>query len=335
MDSSNADEILACYLAESDEPAAERLLHTLITEVAAPFVRIVVASNLRGRYQEETDDAVQDVLLQLTSHLRRMHEGHVEANRGEETPIRNFRAYIAAAARRAAGLVLRRTNPERYRLRNRIRYSLKSSVRFTLTEDEQGRRMAGLALFQAGSAPAANTVPKDRLTDVPVPKGASSMNLSDLIELVLLPIGAPVFLDDLTDYIHTALGGFARQEGAEAVAGLASPNLSEQMELRGWLTHLWTEILELPRNQRVALLLNLRDHIGDSALRFLPATGIASIRQIAAAIGMPPEALAAIWRQLPLNDRQVAETLSLTRQQIVNLRKSARDRLIRRMGVHP
>jgi hypothetical protein len=81
--------------------------------------------------------------------------------------------------------------------------------------------------------------------------------------------------------------------------------------------------------------LNLRDHIGDSALRFLPAMGIASIRQIAAAIGMPPEALAAIWRQLPLNDRQVAETLSLTRQQIVNLRKSARDRLIRRMGVHP
>lgn len=330
MESSNADEILACYLAESDESAAERLLHTLIAEVAAPLVRIVVASNLCGPHREETDDAAQEVLLELTSHLRRLRDGHVEAIGGEEPLIRNFRAYISAAARRAAGFVLRRANPERYRLRNRIRYSLKTSARLTLTEDQQGRRMAGLAPFRPNSAPVATN---EQLGEVPVPPGASSMNLARLIELVLMPVGAPVFLDDLTEYIGTALGGFPRNESFEAVANVASSNLSEQMERRAWLAHLWTEILELPRNQRVALLLNLRDHIGDSALRFLPAIGIASIRQIASTLEMPAEALAAMWKQLPADDRQIAEILSLTRQQIVNLRKSARDRLIRRMGV--
>jgi hypothetical protein len=83
----------------------------------------------------------------------------------------------------------------------------------------------------------------------------------------------------------------------------------------------------------VALLLNLRDQIGDSALRLLPSSGIATIRQIAGALEMQPEALAGLWRQLPIDDLQIAGMLSLTRQQIVNLRKSARDRLVRRMGV--
>src|SRR4051812_47638263 len=137
----NADEILASYLAESDEDAARRLLHTLIVDIAAPYVRIVIAANLRGPRQSETSDATQDVLLDLTSHLRRVRTGQ-DAN--PDPSIRNFRAYAAAAARRAANLILRRGNPERYRLRNRIRYSLKTNPKFTLTEDDLGRRIAGL-----------------------------------------------------------------------------------------------------------------------------------------------------------------------------------------------
>ncbi len=42
MDSSNADDLLTVYLAETNEPAAERILHTLISEIAAPYVLTVV-----------------------------------------------------------------------------------------------------------------------------------------------------------------------------------------------------------------------------------------------------------------------------------------------------
>ena len=364
MESSNADEILAAYLAESSEHEAAKHLHTLIAEIAAPYVRMVVAANLRGPQQAETNDAAQEVLLELTAHLRRLHEaqlGHVReaqlghvpdaqsghvpdaqlgrprdaqsaaADRSPEPPIRNFRAYVASAARRAAGFVLRRSNPERYRLRNRARYSLKTGSRFTLTEDEQGRRIAGLARFPH-SVTAGAPATSDQLKEIPVPPGAAGMDLPALIERILEPLGRPAFLDDLADYIGAALGGFARQEDFEAAAHVASSNLSDQMQQRAWLAHLWTEIVELPRNQRAALLLNLRDHLGDSALRLFPSMGIATIRQIAVALEMPPEALAALWRQLPIEDRQIAEMLSLTRQQIANLRKSARDRLMRRMG---
>ena len=327
MDSSNADEILASYLAERDEAAAGLLLHTLIVEVAAPYIRIVVASNLRGPWQSETSDAAQEVLLHLTSHLRRLREGLSEATAPGDPSIRNFRAYVAAAARRAAGFTLRRSNPERYRLRSRIRYSLKSNPAFVLKEDELGRRVA--ALQRTAARPIATDA---ELQAIPIPQGASGMPLPKLVELVLISANAPVLLDYLTEYIGDATGGFARQEQFEAAAAIPASNLSDQMDQRAWLAHLWTEIVELPRNQRVALLLNLRDHIGDSALRLLPAFGIATIRQIAAALEMEAQAVAALWRRLPIDDLEIAAMLSLTRQQIANLRKSARDRLVRRMG---
>jgi hypothetical protein len=323
MEASNADDLLAIYLAETNEPAAERVLHTLISEIAAPYVLMVVSANLRGPHQGDSADAAQEVLLDLTSRLRRLRTA-------DEPAIRNLRAYIASAARRAAGFVLRRANPERYRLRNRIRYSLKAGDKFTLAEDELGRRIAGLTRFPATAAVAS----EDRLQSLPVPAGATAMPLAALIETVLAALNAPVLLDHLTDYIGAALGGFARQEEFEAAIAIPASNLADQMDQRAWLAHLWTEIVELPRNQRMALLLNLRDHLGDSALRFLPAMGIASIRQISAALEMPPEALAALWRQLPIDDLQIAGLLSLTRQQVVNLRKSARDRLLRRMGTY-
>jgi hypothetical protein len=327
MESSNADDLLAIYLAETNEPAAERILHTLISEIAAPYVLMVVSANLRGPHQRESADATQEVLLDLTSRLRRLREGQTEHHTGDEPAIRHLRAYMASAARRAAGFVLRRANPEHYRLRNRIRYSLAVSDKFTLSDDELGRRLAGLRRI-----PAADVATEDRLLSVPVPAGAAAMPLPVLIDAVLTALNAPVLLDNLTDYIASAAGGLARQEEFKAAAAIPVSNLADQMNQRAWLAHLWTEIVELPRNQRMALLLNLRDHLGDSALRFLPAMGIASIRQIAVALEMPPESLAALWRQLPIDDLHIAGLLSLTRQQVVNLRKSARDRLLRRMG---
>ncbi len=318
MDAINPDEILASYLAEPDDRAAEILLRTLLVDFCAPYVRMIVTASLRGPRQAESGDAAQDVLLDLTCRLRQLRE-HTEP--GGEPPIRNLRAYIASVARRGAGLVLRRSNPDRSRLINRLRYCLKSNPALRLVEDAQGRWLAEPAT--GGS----------RLADIPVPSGAASMPLPDLIGRILAFAAPPVLLTDLTDYIGSALGGFAREESFEAAVTVEASNLAVQMEQRAWLAHLWNEIVELPVNQRVALLLNLRDHIGDSALRVLPTLGIASIRQVAAALEMQPEKLAGLWLQLPVDDLQIAAMLSLTRQQVANLRKSARDRLIRRMGI--
>jgi hypothetical protein len=95
---------------------------------------------------------------------------------------------------------------------------------------------------------------------------------------------------------------------------------------------LWSEILELPVRQRVALLLNLRDVTGDGVLWALPVTGIASLREIAAALDIAPLDMAAMWKGLPLDDQTIAARLGCTRQQVINLRMAARRRLTNRLG---
>ncbi len=271
MESSNADDLLAVYLAETNEPAAERILHTLISEIAAPYVLMVVSSNLRGPHQRESADAAQDVLLDLTSRLRRLREGQTEHHTPGDPGIRNLRAYMASAARRAAGFVLRRANPERYRLRNRIRYSLKTGKKFTLTDDELGRRIASLSRFSGAATVSAEDGPA-------IPAGARRRcrHAARRINRYCADRAERARPARSTDRLYWHGDRRLRPAGrVEAAAAIPVSNLADQMDQRAWLAHLWTEIIELPRNQRMALLLNLRDHLGDSALRFLPAMGIA------------------------------------------------------------
>jgi hypothetical protein len=81
----------------------------------------------------------------------------------------------------------------------------------------------------------------------------------------------------------------------------------------------------------VALLLNLREADGRGCLALFPGTGVASLRQIADALEFPAERFAELWPRLPLDDATIAGLLELTRQQVINLRKSARERLARRL----
>jgi hypothetical protein len=81
----------------------------------------------------------------------------------------------------------------------------------------------------------------------------------------------------------------------------------------------------------VALLLGLRDEHGSAIVSLLILLRIATFDELAAAVELSPEALTAIWDQLPLADMVIAGRLGLTRQQVINLRKSARERLGRRL----
>jgi hypothetical protein len=103
------------------------------------------------------------------------------------------------------------------------------------------------------------------------------------------------------------------------------------VEKRVFLQRLWDEALQLPRQQRVALLLNMRDAEGRGCISLFPALGIATLRQLAEALEMSAERLAEMWKETPLEDAKIAELLRLTRQQVINARKSARERLARRL----
>ena len=53
--------------------------------------------------------------------------------------------------------------------------------------------------------------------------------------------------------------------------------------------------------------------------------------EIAAALEIPERDLARLWPDLPLDDLWIAARMGITRQQVINLRKSGRARLARRL----
>jgi hypothetical protein len=60
-------------------------------------------------------------------------------------------------------------------------------------------------------------------------------------------------------------------------------------------------------------------------------TGVAGQAEIAAAIGVSPERLGELWPRLPVDDEWIAGELQVSRRQVINFRKCARERLARRM----
>ncbi|HEY6136252.1 MAG TPA: hypothetical protein VI670_00640 [Thermoanaerobaculia bacterium] len=111
----------------------------------------------------------------------------------------------------------------------------------------------------------------------------------------------------------------------------SAPTPLVRLEQRADVRQLWGEIQLLRPPQRAALLLNLRGDDGRNMVGLFVLIGVAAIDEIAEALAMPVDELASLWNDLPLDDLSIAARLGLTRQQVINLRRSARDRLLRRM----
>jgi len=63
----------------------------------------------------------------------------------------------------------------------------------------------------------------------------------------------------------------------------------------------------------------------------LPTMRAATIRDIADALGFGHTEFAGLLGELPWDDKQIAEHLEITRQQVINLRQSARQMLRRKL----
>jgi RNA polymerase sigma factor (sigma-70 family) len=296
-------------------------LESTVFETAEPLIRRVVRWRIGSNASlQDQEDVAGDVLLELLARL-----DSVRMNQSE--PIADFQAYAAVAANHGCDRYLRRRYPQRHRLTTRIRYLLDTSADYAVWESETGSLACGFAKRRGEPV---KTVETGWARQVPLPPRATE---ASAVAAALGHAAGPLRLSDLVDAVALLLN--VRDEvvaGDRATIASPSEDLDLRLDQRRMLERLWSEIQTLPRAQRVALLLNLRDEQGGCALTSLPATGVASIREIARMIEMRAEDLAQIWRALPLSDLQIAERLGITRQQVINLRKAARQRLTRRMS---
>jgi hypothetical protein len=334
MGTTRADELLHQYAECPDPDRAEGLLESLVVDHAQPGIRRIVRYKLAFQGQSEAqdvEDVSSEVLVELIGRLRAMKDG------SRADSIGAFSGYTAVAAYHACNEYLRRKYPNRHRLKTRLRYLLGAEERFAIWEDESCEWLCGFASWQVnGRAPASPDRLQhwqDELADVP--RGRSTQHPADLLAAIFQRLEGPVPFDELVSMVAHVWGVDDPPPASETAAHNLEAEVTDpvsRIDLRRWMGELWAQICELPAAQRAALLLNLRSGSDGAAVALLPLTGVAGIREIANVLELPCDEFAALWNQLPLDDLAIAERLGVTRQRVINLRKSARERLTRRMG---
>ncbi|MES2393328.1 MAG: hypothetical protein V4555_16920 [Acidobacteriota bacterium] len=240
--------------------------------------------------------------------------------------IQDFDAFVAVLARRACSAWSRRQHPSFHRLRAGLRYLLLADKRFALWQNAQQEWVCGWARWKSGSIEArlldtdvAATVPSD---------GPQAAVLGRIFERV----GHPLFFNELAKFCASFWAVDDRPQPIESAEVLAGPDgeMEASVDRAARLKLVWDQIRELPLRQRVALLLNMHGPDGECGTSLLVLTGTASPREVASVLDMPAEEFAELWLRLPLSDLEIAERLKISRQQVINLRKCARERLRRR-----
>jgi DNA-directed RNA polymerase specialized sigma24 family protein len=334
------------------ETESDATLTRVLTEHAEPVIRGIIKAKFHvsraetdSRQSQDTQDIYNEVLVQVLAGLR-----DCKAD-PENKAITDFRSYVAVVTYHVCYEHLRQKYPQRRRLKNSLRYLLTNQADFALWKSEREEWLCGLAEWRGRKEERAGAGQLQQLRDDPQAleglelggRNIVGSNLASLLKVIFMWLEKPVELDDLVNTVADLQGikdPTAPAETGEEVFGVGTHeqladahagSVASEVEQRFYLRRLWAEICQLPLRQRTALLLNLKDARGSSSIELFLLLGIASIPQIAATVEIPLENFASLWKELPLDDTSIAALLGLTRQQVINLRKAARDRLARRM----
>ncbi|HVG22225.1 MAG TPA: hypothetical protein VNI02_24525 [Blastocatellia bacterium] len=343
-----ADSLLKALLDEADEAGRDQLLEELICRYARPVINRVIASklNLSRSHCDSVEgqdqaDIGEEVVVQLIRRLALIRGGGAAM-------LGNFESYVAAAAYNECSNYLRRKYPARARLKNRLRYILSHHKQLAIWQPERREWLCGFASWRDQPPSRRST---DRLRQLSADPHSinyfSDSAQQDVLRVVKATfefVGAPITLDGLTDVVSDILGindKAARSEPDEQLNGAADdvwPDtealFNERIDKQAYLKQVWKEIRELLPEQRVAMLLNLKDGEGSDITTTLVSSGVATISEMAEALGLSVEEFLGLWNRLPLSDEEIATRLGVRAQRVSSLRQSGRRRLSRRMDLY-
>jgi RNA polymerase sigma factor (sigma-70 family) len=313
------------WLRERDPEHARRQLDLLVTQHLAPVVRRIVGFKLT-QPRSDVEDVSQEALCNVLARLERM------KNAGDGAAVRDLASYAAVTAYNACNEYYRSRRPIWLSLSMKVRYMATHSPRFALWRTEDGREACGFAVDR-GQEPISDTAALQQgCEELRRRVDASRLSIAELLAELLNAAGRPISFEVLVDLAAELSGALEDKFRPAERTRLrdSTPPADAQLIRRSFLQRVWKEIRELSLEHRKALLLNLNDSAGGD-IRLFDALGIASIRQIAEVLEMPPIEFAALWKELPLNDARIAELLGITRLDVSNRRSAARKRLTRRL----
>ena len=323
---------------ESEAALAElfsSLIEPKISSILRQKMNVSLSGNDDSLNNQDALDLAAEVKTRLLPVLHRIRQSSNSNGRG----IESLDAYIRTVVLNTYRQFLHEKYPRRLRLKNKIRYVVNNSSEYAFWPDGDGRYVCGAAAWEKSQAHRPS-FDDDFVAGLRGSMGGSgdidnNKRIIALIGTIFRHAGTPISLDYLVSIVAYVLGlkdpvaVYDADETLNAYAASA-PDLEVQIEDKISLEHLWIEIRLMPVRHRTALLLNLRGEHDENVLAFLPVLRIASIRQIAEALEMETRELAEMWSRLPLDDNAIAKQLGLTRQQVINLRQSARMNLRRK-----
>jgi hypothetical protein len=312
------DQRVEAYLLASGEDRAG-ILAELLAGVR-PLMERIVSSFRRTESVFDDQDAEDAIATAVLRVIRRLDD----AAASRHDPIMELDDYVATITYNAVHDIFRRRFPERSRLNNRLRYAAKHDVRLTLQTTR-----SGVAVALAGWPP---HVPLDGAPIVDASIAFDPDTPAEAIIRLLRTVGVPLLLDAVTSFLASRWGISTHTRAVAADERWVDADQFQRLESRRFIETLWHEVVALGPLHRSAVLLNLREREGGNAAALFIFLGIATFEEIAGALQMRVGELAEIWNALPLDDRSIAERLKMTRQQVINLRKTARERLGRRLA---
>jgi DNA-directed RNA polymerase specialized sigma24 family protein len=335
------------FLHAATEPEAERYLDTLLLTHAAPIIKRILSAEAmlyplrEAQRRQYADDVYADVLVHLVERLRNWRMVPFEGQ------IPDFGGYVAVTTYNAANQLLRKLYPQRANLKNKLRYLLERHPELALWQGRDGLFLAGLAEWRDQDRALSSgqfrqlVESSDEFERINVAHSARGQSpLAELLRALFVLAGQPLAFSALVAVVAEVCGiGHHPEvsiEGPAAAAreyGSEPGNVPETLEQRELLRRAWEEIRQLPPRQRAAYLLNFKETQGHADITTFLFTRTVGPEDLAAALEMSLTELAELWRDLPLSDAQIAERLGATRQQVISLRKCARERLRRRLGI--
>lgn len=318
-----ADDALAGLMVEKIKPVIEKTLRIKMH-----------ASLIKNDFNPNNQDALEllgEINLLLIAEFRKLRSGSPKA-------IQNLNAYVVSVTINSYRQYLRTKYPRRRQLKNKLQYLLRHHPEFSLWEDDR-EWLCGIGA-ESDAAPFADL--ESLQTEIMELSNHHDLKaVPKVIELVrtcLRMAGSPILFNDLISLVARVQDIEDRKEMIEfeeesmmpGDLGRSESSVVSKIEQQEQLRRIWSEIHQMPVRHRLALLLNLKNKEGEGVLTLFPLLRIATIRQIAEALEFSPDEFGAIWAELPWEDTKIAEYMNLTRQQVINLRQSARNRLIRR-----
>jgi len=339
LTAAGSDELLLPFLQAHDPSLAESLLTDLIQNYADPIITKILKNKLRVSLNGAQGNQQNQDALEIAAELRVVLIADLQAaqQRPFEKSIKSFPDYVAIKTYSACADYFREKNPHRWRLKNLLRYQLKQNSRFALWKTENNTWQAGLSEWAGADAQPTRT---SDLNAESLSRRGVEKEPEEWLATVFEHLGHAVEFErlvTLTAHVWKITDSPAESVDdtdykVDSIPVSSAPGVDTQLEQRLYLDKLWTEVGQLPVLQRAALLLNLRDAQGGSVVFFIPYLGIATQNELAGMVELPEDEFSALWSDLPIDDVRIADLFGLTRQQVINLRKTARERLARRMG---